>query len=66
MRIRNDGTVSRLLKDVALPRMFHASQQFPDAHIDRENIEKAIFNEINRSDVMQDILNWLNEKLTKL
>ena len=49
MRIRNDGTVSRLLKDVALPRMFHASQQFPDAHIDRENIEKAIFDEINRS-----------------
>ena len=49
MRIRNDGTVSRLLKDVPIPRMFHASQKFPDAHIEREDIEKAIFDEIARS-----------------
>ena len=49
MRIRNDGTVSRLLKDVPLPGMFHASQKFPDAHIDREDIERTIFEEIRRS-----------------
>jgi len=49
MRIRNDGTVSRLLRDVPLPKMFHASQQFPDAHIEREDIEKTIFDEIARS-----------------
>ena len=49
MRIRNDGTVSRLLKDVPLPAMFHAAQKFPDAHIDREDIEKTIFEEIRRS-----------------
>lgn len=49
MRIRNDGTVSRLLRDVPLPRMFHASQKFPDAHIEREDIEKTIFEEIDRS-----------------
>ena len=49
MRIRNDGTVSRLLRDVPLPQMFHASQQFPDAHIDRGDIEKTIFAEIDRS-----------------
>ena len=49
MRIRNDGTVSRLLKDVPLPRMFHASQKFPDAHIEREDIEKTVFAEIDRS-----------------
>ena len=42
MRIRSDGTVSRLLRDVALPGMFHASQRFPDRHIEREDIEKAI------------------------
>lgn len=48
MRIRNDGTVSRLLRDVPLPRMFHAAQKFPDAHIDREDIERAIFTEIDR------------------
>ena len=49
MRIRNDGTVSRLLKDVPLPGMFHAAQKFPDAHIEREDIEKTIFDEIKRS-----------------
>ena len=49
MRIRNDGTVSRLLRDVPLPRMFHAAQQFPDRHIDRADIERTIFQEIDRS-----------------
>lgn len=55
MRIRNDGTVSRLLRDVPLPRMFHAAQQFPDAHIDREDIERAIFTEIDRVGVGERI-----------
>ena len=49
MRIRNDGTVSRLLREVPLPGMFHASQTFPDTHIEREDIEKVIFEEIERS-----------------
>ena len=51
MRIRNDGTVSRLLRDVELPRMFHAAQSFPDAHIEREAIQEAIFHEIERAGV---------------
>ena len=49
MRIRNDGTVSRLLRDVPLPKLFHAAQRFPDAHIERQEIEKTIFDEIERS-----------------
>jgi len=49
VRIRSDGTVSRLLRDVALPGMFHASQRFPDRHIEREDIEKTIFEEIRRA-----------------
>ncbi|MBQ8617311.1 MAG: DUF2088 domain-containing protein [Clostridia bacterium] len=49
MRIRNDGTVSRLLREVPVPKMFHAAQKFPDQHIEREDIEKAIFDEIARS-----------------
>ena len=55
MRIRNDGTVSRLLRDVPLPRMFHASQKFPDKHIEREDIEKTIFEEIRRSGMSERI-----------
>lgn len=49
MLLHNDSTVSRLLKDVPLPKMFHASQVFPDAHIERKDIEKVIFDEIRRS-----------------
>ena len=56
MILRNDGTVSRLLKDVPLPRMFHAAQKFPDRHIEREDIEKAIFSEIDRAGMGERIL----------
>lgn len=51
MRIRNDGTVSRLLRDVPLPDMFHAAQSFPSAHIGREDIQRTIFAEIQRAGV---------------
>ena len=56
MILRNDGTVSRLLKDVPLPRMFHAAQKFPDRHIEREDIEKAILSEIDRAGMGERIL----------
>ena len=49
MILRNDSTVSRLLRDVPLPRMFRAAQAFPDRHIKREDIEKTIFAEIDRT-----------------
>ena len=55
MKIRNDGTVSRLLRDVPLPRMFHAQQRFPDTHIEREDIERAIFDEIARSGMAERV-----------
>lgn len=55
MKIRNDGTVSRLLRDVPLPQMFHAAQRFPDAHIEREDIEKTVFDEIARSGMAERI-----------
>ena len=53
--IRNDGTVSRLLKDVPLPKMFYAEQRFPDSHIEREDIEKTISDEIIRSGMAERI-----------
>lgn len=55
MKIKNDGTVSRLLRDVPLPAMFHAEQSFPDAHLKREEIENAVFNEIRRSGMEEKI-----------
>ncbi len=35
--------------------MFHASQKFPDAHIEREDIEQTIFEEIKRSGMNERI-----------
>lgn len=55
MRIRNDGTVSRLLRDVPLPAMFHAAQAFPNEHLEREEIERAIFSEISRAGMAQKV-----------
>ena len=55
MILRNDGTVSALLKNVPLPRMFHASQRFPDAHIEREDIEKAVRDAIVRANVAERV-----------
>ena len=55
MKIRNDGTVSRLLRDVPIPQMFHAAQRFPNAHIEREDMEKAVFDEIARSGMAERI-----------
>ena len=56
MEIKRDGTVSRLLRDVPLPRIFHATQIFPAAHIAREAIEKTIFEEIGRSGVGERVM----------
>lgn len=64
MRIRNDGTVSRLLREVPVPRMFHAAQQFPSAHIEREEIEKTIFEEIARSGMGERIKPGMNIAIT--
>ncbi len=56
MLLRNDGTVSQLLRDVPIPRMFRAAQRFPDAHIERGEIEHAIFSEIDRAHLGERIL----------
>lgn len=53
--IRNDATVSKLLRDVPIPRMFCAEQRFPDRHIEREEIRQAIADEITRSGMAERI-----------
>lgn len=44
MEIKNDGAVSALLKDVALPKMIKARQIFPRPKIKPEDIPEAEFN----------------------
>ncbi|MBQ1492571.1 MAG: hypothetical protein IIZ39_11490, partial [Blautia sp.] len=55
MLIRNDGTVSALLKDIPIPRMFRAGQKFPDKHIEREEISQAIFEAIAKAQVAERV-----------
>lgn len=55
MRFKNDGTVSRMLRDVPLPKMFRASQQFSSAHIPRNEIEKVVAEELSRSGMVERI-----------
>ena len=38
MRISQNGKVSELLRDVPIPRMFHARQEFDGSHIDPQDI----------------------------
>ena len=51
MILRNDGTVSRLLRDVPVPAMFRARQTFNDAHIEPADIPAAVFDAVARAGV---------------
>ncbi len=64
MRIRNDGTVSRLLRDVQLPAMFSAAQSFPARHIEREEIKEEIFAQISRAGVAERVLPGMRVAVT--
>lgn len=48
MKVTNGGTVSQLLKDVPIPRMFHASQTFPSERIKPDEIREVVFRELSQ------------------
>lgn len=51
MRIVNGGTVSGLLRDTPIPKMFRASQSFPASHISPEEIPSVIAAEIGKPEI---------------
>ena len=51
MEIRSDGTVSALLRDVPVPRMFRAEQRFPRPVIPAEDIPAAVERELSRPSI---------------
>lgn len=55
MKISRGGNVSRLLKDVPIPRMFHAAQTFPRPAIQPEDIADAVFRELSKPDIARRI-----------
>lgn len=48
MNVADNGIVSELLKDVRIPRMFPARQEFPSAHIAPEEIPEMVFRELSQ------------------
>lgn len=48
MQIQANGVVSRLLRGVPVPRMFHARQSFPHEHLAPREIPAAVFAQLGR------------------
>lgn len=48
MKITENGKVSELLRDVPIPRMFHARQTFPREHIAPEDIPAIVARELGQ------------------
>lgn len=55
MRVTKGGTVSQLLKDVPIPKMFHAAQAFPRTVIEPEDIPAAVHSEMTKAEISQRI-----------
>ncbi len=48
MKVTKGGKVSELLKDIPIPRMFHARQTFDKEHIEPYQIRDIVFNELSQ------------------
>ena len=48
MEIKQGGVVSRLLSGVPIPRMFRATQRFPDEHLEPTDIPAAVMEQLSR------------------
>ncbi len=55
MQVTKGGTVSNLLKDIPIPRMFHARQTFPSDHIRPEDIPGVVFRELGQKEFMERV-----------
>ena len=64
MKIKQGGTVSRLLADVAIPRMFPAVQTFPRPRILAADIPGVVCAELSRPELMDMIRPGMNIAIT--
>lgn len=55
MRVVKGGNVSRLLQDVKIPKMFHATQAFKADRIDPEEIPAAVYGQLSRPEIAATI-----------
>ena len=55
MKVTAGGKVSELLKDIRIPKMFHAAQEFPRERILPEDIPGVVFKELSKEDIASRI-----------
>ena len=58
MKVVQGGTVSRLLKDVQIPEMFHARQTFPREAINPQDIPAIVEAQIAQMNRVLDMLKF--------
>lgn len=51
MKVTKGGTVSELLRDIPIPRMFRARQTFPSEFLPPERIREAVYRELSREEL---------------
>ncbi len=56
MRINPNGKVSELLRNVPIPKMFHAVQKFDRTHIDLRDIAETVERELSRPEISVKIV----------
>ncbi|MBQ4384102.1 MAG: DUF2088 domain-containing protein [Firmicutes bacterium] len=56
MRINPNGKVSELLRNVPIPKMFHAVQKFDRTHIDPRDIAETVEREMSRPEISVKIV----------
>ncbi len=64
MKVVKGGTVSRLLEDTKIPKMFHAKQEFPRELIRPEEIPDAVKAEMSKPEICSRIRPGMNIAIT--
>lgn len=64
MKVVKGGTVSRLLQDVQIPRMFHARQNFPADRIEPKQIRETVFRELSQEQFASKIQPGMSVAIT--
>ncbi|MDO5416243.1 MAG: lactate racemase domain-containing protein [Lachnospiraceae bacterium] len=55
MKLAENGSVARLLKDVEIPRMFHAVQEFKKDRIEPSRIPAVVYEQLSRPEIAATI-----------
>lgn len=64
MEIRKDGIVSNLVKDIGIPKMFQARQDFPRPIIKSEDIPAVVFDELGHPNIAERVKPGMNVAIT--